>query len=451
NPLDHDTEIPMIDGNGDEHDIYFSGLTELQNGSANVGIGYNFSTPLLAKLDVFNRTDAYNGSTFTNQFAGRFLNRGDYPAGSGTTNFFGVRGSCSVTSNLNQNTNFGGDFLAVNNDRTNVGVAGRATVANFTDFAIIAQNIGVRGTAAQLDCNFGYAFGVHGTAFGGEYAMGVVGEAERASRLSIGVYGAAREGCGPTFAGYFAGPIVHTQQALVPSDQNLKDNIETLTPDNAMEIISALQPKTYDYKTEDFPSMSLAQGQQIGFLAQELEEVLPGAVKDCIHPPVLDSLQNIITPEIEYKAINYDALIPVMVAAIQELKQQNEQLASQLQQCCLLNVPAPLAPDQQDGDDETGSRKQGVELSNYAIILDQNSPNPFAEQTSIGYTIPLDVKDAKIMFYDNGGRVLKVVSITDRGTNSLVVYASNLSSGTYTYSLIADGKLIDTKKMTCQK
>lgn len=47
--------------------------------------------------------------------------------------------------------------------------------------------------------------------------------------------------------------------------------------------------------------------------------------------------------------------------------------------------------------------------------------------------------DAKIMFYDNNGRVLKSVPVIERGASSLLVYASNLSSGTYIYSLIADG------------
>ena len=85
------------------------------------------------------------------------------------------------------------------------------------------------------------------------------------------------------------------------------------------------------------------------------------------------------------------------------------------------------------------------------IILDQNSPNPFAEQTTITYTIPESVHDAKIMFYTNNGTILKTIEVTERGAGSVVVYASNLSEGLYSYTLIADGKIIDTKKMICQK
>ena len=37
--------------------------------------------------------------------------------------------------------------------------------------------------------------------------------------------------------------------------------------------------------------------------------------------------------------------------------------------------------------------------------------------------------------------------IESRGEGSLVVFASDLSSGLYTYTLVCDGKVIDTKKM----
>jgi len=92
-----------------------------------------------------------------------------------------------------------------------------------------------------------------------------------------------------------------------------------------------------------------------------------------------------------------------------------------------------------------------IELENLnAIILDQNLPNPFAEKTSINYVIPTDVKEAQLLFYDINGRIIKQVDITERGEGKLTVYGENLQNGIYTYSLIADGKLIATKKMVKQ-
>ena len=82
-----------------------------------------------------------------------------------------------------------------------------------------------------------------------------------------------------------------------------------------------------------------------------------------------------------------------------------------------------------------------------AIVLDQNLPNPFAESTQINYVIPDDVLNAKLLFYDMSGRIINEVNIYERGNGVLTVYGENLEKGIYTYSLIADGKLIATKKM----
>ena len=69
----------------------------------------------------------------------------------------------------------------------------------------------------------------------------------------------------------------------------------------------------------------------------------------------------------------------------------------------------------------------------------------------IGYYIPESVKEAQILFYNELGVVLKTVDIREKGKGQVTVYASNLSSGIYTYTLLADGKVIDTKKMVCTK
>jgi hypothetical protein len=82
-----------------------------------------------------------------------------------------------------------------------------------------------------------------------------------------------------------------------------------------------------------------------------------------------------------------------------------------------------------------------------AIILDQNVPNPFAEQTVINFTIPTSVKKAQIHFYDGMGKLLQTVEITERGQGSITVFGVDLSSGIYTYNLVADGQIVATKKM----
>ena len=93
-----------------------------------------------------------------------------------------------------------------------------------------------------------------------------------------------------------------------------------------------------------------------------------------------------------------------------------------------------------------------IELtSENSIILNQNDPNPFAEQTRISFNVPTDVMEAKIIFFDNSGHILQTVKINERGAGQINVYGEKLSSGIYSYTLIADGKVIDTKKMLVTK
>ena len=92
-----------------------------------------------------------------------------------------------------------------------------------------------------------------------------------------------------------------------------------------------------------------------------------------------------------------------------------------------------------------------VNLASKKIVLDQNAPNPFKENTTITYFIPKDASDVKIIFTDMGGDIIKEVKIEEKGKGQLNVYASDLSSGIYTYSIVADGVTLDSKKMVKTK
>jgi hypothetical protein len=89
-----------------------------------------------------------------------------------------------------------------------------------------------------------------------------------------------------------------------------------------------------------------------------------------------------------------------------------------------------------------------VALSNQTkIILNQNDPNPFAENTTIKYFIPENVNAAQLLFYNNTGTIFKTIDIFEKGQGSILIYGSNLTSGIYTYTLLADGKVMETKRM----
>jgi hypothetical protein len=82
-----------------------------------------------------------------------------------------------------------------------------------------------------------------------------------------------------------------------------------------------------------------------------------------------------------------------------------------------------------------------------AVVLDQNVPNPFAESTVIRYHIPASVVKAQLHFYDAAGKLVNTLEVNGRGDGQVSVFAQDLSSGTYTYALVADGQVVDTKRM----
>ena len=88
-----------------------------------------------------------------------------------------------------------------------------------------------------------------------------------------------------------------------------------------------------------------------------------------------------------------------------------------------------------------------IELSSNSAIIYQNAPNPFGDGTVIRYFVPESTTNAQIIFYDQFGSQLNIFNITTTGTGQLNVASINLAAGTYSYSLIINGKTVDTKKM----
>lgn len=99
---------------------------------------------------------------------------------------------------------------------------------------------------------------------------------------------------------------------------------------------------------------------------------------------------------------------------------------------------------------ETMSEKLHQNLTNIAYgSLLQNVPNPFSENTQIWYKIEKQVH-VTISITDLTGKEMRQINegIKDKGTYKVDFTNSDLVSGTYFYSLLLNGKLSDTKKMS---
>jgi len=112
------------------------------------------------------------------------------------------------------------------------------------------------------------------------------------------------------YAAYISGNIYCTG-SYFPSDEKLKESIQPLQ--NALDKVMKLDIKTYYFKQE-FPDMNLPASRQYGFTAQNLESEFPELVK-------VNPIKGREQP-VEFKAVNYLGMIPVLAKAIQEQQKQ---------------------------------------------------------------------------------------------------------------------------------
>lgn len=208
----------------------------------------------------------------------------------------------------------------------------------------------------------------------------------------------------------------------VNSDARFKDNIQPI--ESGLSLIGNLRGVTYDFKTEEFPEQHFNEGTQYGFIAQELAEVMPTAV---------------MPDEEGYFAVNYDAVIPVLVNAIQEQQSQIEALQEQIE---LLQGFEP-ADSRTDG----AATKFGTAGLLEGAKLEQNAPNPFRTQTEIGFFVPQEFQSATLYVFDLSGRMIKTYPVTQAGAGSVIISAGELTAGMYIYTLAVNGAEVDSKRM----
>ena len=202
---------------------------------------------------------------------------------------------------------------------------------------------------------------------------------------------------------------------MVTSDRRFKKDIENIP--NSLELVRKIQGTKYHFNQDAFPDRNFAGGLQYGFIAQELEQVIPEAT-------VLNSDG--------YYAVNYTMLIPVLTEAIKEQDKTVTELRNELAE--LRSQLNDLKAGQQPGD-----------LKGYR--LDQNTPNPTGGNTVIAYALPAGTTGARITVYDLAGRTIQSWSLSDQ-EGQITIDASTLSGGLYIYDLQVGGRQVLERKMS---
>ena len=199
---------------------------------------------------------------------------------------------------------------------------------------------------------------------------------------------------------------------------NLKNARSVETPD-AKEMTDEVR-QAYEYMKKD--EAEVYSRRHFGLSAQELQEIYPDLV---------------LKGQDGYLYVNYTELVPLLIQSIQELKAELDEVKEK----------DGTARKTRSSETATNAEAEEVDI----LAMSQNVPNPFTESTEIQLNIPQSVKTAAVFFYDMTGKQVDKRIITERGATTLNVSGTDLTEGMYLYSLIADGKMISTKKMILTK
>jgi hypothetical protein len=144
---------------------------------------------------------------------------------------------------------------------------------------------------------------------GASTAVGVVGASSTSANSGFRMYSTGASAY--RFYVDYAGTIFATSTSISAiSDASLKENVRDL--DKGLDTINALQPRRFDWKNGDGNDI-------MGFIAQEVEEVMPELVHEYKY-----------NDEETKKGLKMGDMVPSMVKAIQELSAQVNELKAEV-------------------------------------------------------------------------------------------------------------------------
>jgi hypothetical protein len=242
----------------------------------------------------------------------------------------------------------------------------------------------------------------------------------------------------------------------VYSDARIKEKVEENVP--GLTFINRLRPVTYNYNiktqnqligrtdtaqwTEKYAIQDMAFS---GFIAQEVAAV----AKD------LGYEFSGVDESGQLMGLRYATFVVPLVKAVQELDAENaikdnkiESLESRITQLEQLITKQGIVLNDVTTE-EIYKQSAIIENETAVATLSQNVPNPFTGNTSIAYYVPETAQQAHIKIANANGVSLFMAEVR-LGNGVLEVDATQLTAGTYSYTLIVDSKVVDTKLMVIQ-
>jgi Chaperone of endosialidase/Secretion system C-terminal sorting domain len=220
---------------------------------------------------------------------------------------------------------------------------------------------------------------------------------------------------------------------VLTSDRRFKKDIVSI--ENGMDIIRQLNPVNYKFKVDEFKdNYDFDNTLQYGFIAQELETIMPSSV---------------VEMQDGYKGVNYTMLIPVLTNAIKTMDANMKTMQTKYND--LESAFTNLQNENSGMKKVNSNTKENSNISNSSIKLLQNMPNPFGTSTTIQYDLGVVLKNIKLVVSDLNGKTIQVFKNLE-GAGKVEISADALNNGIYIYSLVnSDNEVILSKQMLVQK
>ena len=184
-----------------------------------------------------------------------------------------------------------------------------------------------------------------------------------------------------------------------------------------------------------------------GFMAQDVEK----AAKDLgFDFSGVDAAKN----EKDLYGLRYSEFVVPLVRAVQELSERTETLHKENEELKKkLSTLEELKNRFQKWEAAMGGKNSGAtslqepkNVPENTANLEQNTPNPATGSTRISYRLPAGTTRAQLLLTDISGKTVRTVPLTTAG--SIEIDTAGISSGVYTYSLVVNDKVVETKRLT---
>ena len=120
--------------------------------------------------------------------------------------------------------------------------------------------------------------------------------------------------------------ISHQVFAQTLTDSEIKKNVSDIS--NPLQSIAKLEPRVFEYNNDKYKELRLPSGTQYGFTVENIQAVFPSLVRTENKSYLVGKN---LSRQATIKSVDFEGLVPILVASIQQLQNEVELLKAEVQ------------------------------------------------------------------------------------------------------------------------